>query len=84
ADLAERAGLKRLGAVSRWIGPYQGIGVFALRRFAAAERSRLVAYLGGLVAGLAWTLDPANRDAAIALLVRRLSMDPATAAAGYA
>ncbi|WP_163220208.1 hypothetical protein, partial [Citrobacter freundii] len=22
ADLAERAGLKRLGAVSRWIGPY--------------------------------------------------------------
>jgi len=84
ADLAERGGLKRLGAVSRWIGPYQGIGVFALRRFATAERAKLVAYLRGLIAGFAWTFDPANRAAAIALLVDRLNMDPATAAAGYA
>lgn len=84
ADLAARSGLKRLGPVSRWIGPYQGIGVFALRRFAAAERASMVAYLSGLMAGLAWTFDPANRAAAIALLVERLNMDPATAAAGYA
>ena len=83
ADLAARNGLKRLGPVSRWIGPYQGIGVFALRRLAAAERPRLVAYLRGLLAGLAWTFDPANRDAAIALLIARVSMDPQTARAGY-
>ncbi|QCI67137.1 ABC transporter substrate-binding protein [Phreatobacter stygius] len=83
ADIAARGGLKRLGPVSRWIGPYQGIGVFALRRFAAAERPKLVAYLRGLLAGLAWTFDPANRDTAIALLVARVKMDPAAAAAGY-
>lgn len=83
ADLAARNGLKRLGAVSRWIGPYQGIGIFALRSFVAAERTKLVSYLRGLLAGLAWTFDPANRDAAIDLLVERLGMDVEAARVGY-
>lgn len=83
ADLAARNGLKRLGPVSRWIGPYQGIGVFALRSRVAAERAKVLAYLRGLLAGLAWTFDAANRDAAIALLVERVRMDAETARVGY-
>jgi ABC-type nitrate/sulfonate/bicarbonate transport system substrate-binding protein len=51
---------------------YQG-GVIAVRRdWAEANAARLEAFLRAYARGLAWVLDPANREAAAALLAQRM------------
>src|SRR5213079_2815985 len=64
---ARRAGLKDMGAVVDAIGPYQGTVPYVLRGWATANAGTLVAYLAACVEGLRWSLDPANKDAAIRL-----------------
>lgn len=52
--------------------------------FLAANRAAVVQLLRADIRGQQWLYDPANRDAAIAMLARADDMDPADAAACYA
>lgn len=81
---AERAGLKKMATVAGTIGPYQGSAAFALRSWAPANRDSIERYIRAYVDGLRWTLDPKNKDKAIALLASNLKLDPAIAAASFA
>jgi ABC-type nitrate/sulfonate/bicarbonate transport system substrate-binding protein len=82
--IAQRDGLRSLGAASDRLGPYQAVGTFALRAWASANADRLQQYIAASVEALRWALSPANRAAAAALLAERLSLDPEVAASTYA
>jgi ABC-type nitrate/sulfonate/bicarbonate transport system substrate-binding protein len=71
---ARRAGLKDMGAVVKTIGPYLGTVPYVLRAWAKTNGETLVAYLAAMIEGLRWALDPANRDAAVALYAERLEV----------
>jgi ABC-type nitrate/sulfonate/bicarbonate transport system substrate-binding protein len=77
---ARRAGLKDMGAVVETIGPYLGTVPYVLRAWARANAATLSAYLAACIDGLRWTLDPANRPAAVQLAAERLNQ-PADIAA---
>lgn len=81
---ALRGGLKDLGATSALIGAYQSDTAFVRRSWAAANRQTLVNYIKAYVAGVRWSLDPANRTEAIALLESRLKLSHADAEETYA
>jgi len=81
---AKRGGLKSLGATSQIIGAYQGVGGFALRSWAAANRPVFVRYLAAYVEGLRWFLSPANKTEALALLATGLKVTPEVASDAYA
>lgn len=81
---ARREGLKSLGLASALIGPYQGVGTFALRTWAREHRERLVGYLAAYVEALRWFLDPANKADATAFLATRLKLQADVAAETYA
>jgi ABC-type nitrate/sulfonate/bicarbonate transport system substrate-binding protein len=81
---AKRGGLKSLGSAAQLIGPYQGIGAFALRGWARDHRDVFVRYLAAYVEGLRWFLSPANKAEALALLTTGLKVTPEVAADAYA
>jgi ABC-type nitrate/sulfonate/bicarbonate transport system substrate-binding protein len=71
-SLATRAGFKVLDTSSRLFESYQG-GVCATRRsFLRDHPDQVRALVKGYLRGLAWVTDPANRDAAEALLQERM------------
>jgi ABC-type nitrate/sulfonate/bicarbonate transport system substrate-binding protein len=76
---AEAAGLKSLGRAIDLIGPYQASGTFVLRSWAKANRGLLERYIAGFIQGTRWTLDPANREAAVKVLTERLKVSPQVA-----
>ena len=80
---AVKSGLKDLGSTVAMMGPYQGPAGYALRSWAAANSDTLVKYLQAYIEGVRWSLDPANKDAAIEILGRRLELSPDIAAAVY-
>src|SRR4051794_2658538 len=67
--LAEKAGLKNLGSAVKAIGPYQATGGFVMRAWAKANEDVLVKYLQAYVEGVRWSLDPANTQQAVRLLM---------------
>jgi ABC-type nitrate/sulfonate/bicarbonate transport system substrate-binding protein len=70
--VAAQRGFTVLANPSELLGAYQGL-TFAVRRAWGAEnRARLVAFLRGYLDGLDWLYDTANREAALALLVRNM------------
>ena len=71
---ARRAGLKDMGPVAEQVGAYLGTVPYVLRGWAAANAGVLTAYLAACLESLRWILDPANKVAAIALAVQRLSV----------
>jgi ABC-type nitrate/sulfonate/bicarbonate transport system substrate-binding protein len=81
---ARRAGLKDMGPVADQIGPYLGTVPYVLRGWAAEHAGTLVAYLAACIEGLRWSLDPANRTAAIGLYADRLNLSADMAAETYA
>jgi ABC-type nitrate/sulfonate/bicarbonate transport system substrate-binding protein len=81
---AVKAGLKDMGSTVAMMGPYQGPAGYTLRSWAKANSDTLVKYLQAYIEGVRWTLDPANKDAAIEMLGRRLELSPDIAAAVYA
>ena len=81
---AEDMGLKSLGATVALLGPYQASGGFVMRPWALANRATLERYLAGYITSLRWVLEPANREAATAMLVDRLGVTPSIAARSYA
>lgn len=81
-SLAERAGFRVLDTSTRLYDAYQG-GVIAARRpWIEANAATLRAFLRAILAGLRWTCDPANGEAAQALLLARMpQIKPAAAGA---
>jgi ABC-type nitrate/sulfonate/bicarbonate transport system substrate-binding protein len=71
-SIARAAGFHVLAQSTDFFPSYQG-GIVAARRDWAVDQSQLVkAFIKSYRAGLAWTLDPANRDQATALLLARM------------
>jgi ABC-type nitrate/sulfonate/bicarbonate transport system substrate-binding protein len=82
--IAERAGFRRLASATEVIGRYQGSVGATRRDWAAANQDKLVAYIRGYVAGVDWLYDPANKEEAKAILLKRLPrMKPEDAEFGY-
>lgn len=71
-SLARAAGFRLLDSSSRLFESYQGGVIAATRGFAAAHPDRVRAFLRAYLRGLGWTLDPANRAEAEALLLARM------------
>ena len=71
-SIARRSGFSVLDVSTRLYDSYQG-GVVTARRAWAAENPQAVrAFIRGYLKGLAWTLDPANREAAEQLLQSKM------------
>ena len=71
-SIARAAGFPTLLKSSDFFSTYQG-GVIAARRDWAAENEKvLTAFLGVYLCGLNWVLDPAQREAAAAILSERM------------
>lgn len=81
--LAERAGLRNMGETIKAIGPYQSTAGFVMRAWGQANADILVRYIQAYVEGLRWAVDPANKPAAIDLLVSRLHLAPDIATRSY-
>jgi ABC-type nitrate/sulfonate/bicarbonate transport system substrate-binding protein len=81
--LAKRAGLVSLGTAQALIGPYQGQGIFVLKRWAAANRDLLVRYLSAYIQGQRWLLAPSNRPQVTSLLKTEGSLDDGLAEEAY-
>jgi ABC-type nitrate/sulfonate/bicarbonate transport system substrate-binding protein len=74
--LAQEAGLKVLDDPIAVVGHYQSTGGFVRRDWAQRERDTLVRYIAAYVEGLRWVRNPANKQAVIALLERRMDLAP--------
>lgn len=71
-SIARNQGFHVLDTSSNVLPAYQG-GIFAASRaWAAANSDALKGYIRGYLAGLAWVLDPANHDAATAILLENM------------
>lgn len=71
-SIARAQGFGVLATSGEILPHYQG-GIFgSLRAWATAHEDRAEAFIRAYLAGLAWTLDPANYDAATALLLERM------------
>ena len=77
-------GLKSLGSQFALLGPYQATGAFVLRRWAELNAEALVHYLAATIEGYRAVMNPRQKDAMLALLVRRFSLSEAHALASYA
>jgi ABC-type nitrate/sulfonate/bicarbonate transport system substrate-binding protein len=81
---ALEAGMRDLGPAAKSIGAYQSDGAFVMRGWANANSDTLIRYIRAYVEGRRWAVDPANKAAAIQLLVDRLKLTPQVAAQSYA
>lgn len=78
-----RLGFPTLGHTLDYLPRYQGSVGVTTRRWAAQNGDTLVAYIRAYRECLAWTLDPANREAAIAHLEKDFSLPREVAAATF-
>jgi len=77
-------GLQSLGSQFELLGPYQATGAFVMRPWAASHAGVLQQYLAAYVQGQRHVMNPANRAAMLALLVRSFKLSEAAAAGTYA
>eukprot|EP01037_Dinobryon_pediforme_P002025 gene2025-2063_t len=71
-SIARKQGFSLVDVSTNLYAAYQG-GIIAARRPWLAENADIAtAFLRGYLQGLAWTLDPSNREAAEALLLERM------------
>jgi ABC-type nitrate/sulfonate/bicarbonate transport system substrate-binding protein len=80
---AVQAGLKDMGLGVKAVGAYQATGGFVMRAWAEKNADTMVRYVQAYVEGLRWSLDPANKQEAIKLLVDGLKLSPELAARCY-
>ena len=79
-SIAKRSGFNVLSASTQLYDSYQGGIVAARRSWLNDNRDAAKAFIRGYLKGLAWTLDPGNRDAAEALLLSKMpEIQPAAA-----
>ncbi len=74
--IAESTGSVRLAEMRSLIGPYQGICGMARRAWLAENRDTAKAFVRAFHAAVAWLVDPANKDEAIAILRERVQDTP--------
>lgn len=81
--LAESEGYRNLGNVQKVLPefPFEGYAINV--PWAQAHRTTVVNVLKGYLAGLQWLYTPANRDAAIRILVNQTHAKPADASKTY-
>ncbi len=77
-------GLHSLGRTTDMLGPYQAGGTFVRRAWAREHADTLEQYLAAYIEALRWSLDPANRAAAAAILVENFKLPPDIAAKSVA
>jgi ABC-type nitrate/sulfonate/bicarbonate transport system substrate-binding protein len=77
------AGFRKL-ASSADVGRYQGSVGAVRRQWAEAHAQTLIAFIGAYVAAVDWLHAPENREAAIAILMKRLGIGNSEAARDYA
>jgi ABC-type nitrate/sulfonate/bicarbonate transport system substrate-binding protein len=80
---AVRAGMKSMGEAVAITGPYQATAGFVMRAWARDNADTLTKYLGAYLEGVRWSLDPANKAAAIRLYVDGLKLSEDVAAQCY-
>jgi ABC-type nitrate/sulfonate/bicarbonate transport system substrate-binding protein len=81
-SIAKRSGFNVLSASTQLYDSYQGGIVAARRSWLRKNPEHAKAFIRGYLKGLAWTLDPGNRDAAEALLLSKMpEIQPAAAKA---
>ena len=80
---AKLRGMRSLGRLTDLLGPYQAGGAFLLRAWAETNSGALEAYMKAYVTSLRQVLDPANREASVALLMEKLQLTPEVASAAY-
>src|SRR3954447_1245473 len=71
---AEQLGLKSLGNTVDMLGPYQANGAFVQRAWANVNAPLLERFIAAYVESLRWSLQPANREESIALLMEKLKL----------
>jgi ABC-type nitrate/sulfonate/bicarbonate transport system substrate-binding protein len=71
-SIARAQGFHVLDTSTRQFPAYQGGSFAASRRWAAENPETLKGFIKGYLAGLDWTLSPANRAAASEILLRRM------------
>lgn len=71
-SIAKRSGFNVLDVSSNHFASYQGGSIAARRAYAAKNPETVRAFIRAYLKGLAWTLDPANREAGAALLQSRM------------
>ena len=76
-------GLKSLGSQFVLLGPYQATGAFVLRRWAEQNSEALVHYLAATMEGYRVVMDARQKEAMLALLVRRFGLSQEHAQASY-
>jgi ABC-type nitrate/sulfonate/bicarbonate transport system substrate-binding protein len=82
--MARRAGLKDVGEVVKTIGSYQATAAWVMKAWAQTNAGIVVRYIQAYIEGQRWSLDPRNKDEAIALLVANMKLAPDVAAEAYA
>lgn len=74
--LGRDLGLTELARATAVLGPYQGNVAAARRSWAAANPAQVLAFIGGYREAIAWLYEPAHREQAIGILMRRLPQMP--------
>ncbi len=80
---AKQAGLKSLGKLVDFVGPYQGQGMFAMRPWIADHQSVIERYIAAWILAVRWALDPKNKDEAISILTKNMKLDPVIVQESY-
>lgn len=79
--MALNAGFKVLGEGLDFVGPYIASVHVVNRAWAKANDAAAVGYVRAIVAAVRWLYDPANRDEAVRILLKRMPETPPPAAA---
>jgi ABC-type nitrate/sulfonate/bicarbonate transport system substrate-binding protein len=80
---AKRIGMVSLGNTVALLGPYQGVGVFALRGWAEHSADMLERYLAAYVEAVRFVRDRAHRAESVALIARENKLEPEVAERTY-
>lgn len=80
---AERKGCNRLGSNLDYLEEYQGTVAAVRREWADANEGKLCNYIRGYVKASDWLLNPANKEEAVQILNKYLSIDPEIAGKTY-
>src|SRR5260370_4369392 len=81
--VAKHEGFVSVGSVQELIGPYQAAGYFTEQAWAQAHRDVLILFLAACIEAQRWLMPPANKQQAIALLVKASHLATEVAAASY-
>ncbi len=81
---ARREGFVSLGTTAKLLGPYQALGSFTRREWAAKNADTLERYIAAYVEAQRWLLAPAHKAQVIQLLIEHFHLTTAVADETYA